>query len=127
MKYLFSLLVLVMLSFSPVLAAEGPTEWMNLESLPSINKADHLSALVRTDREPRSWKRGFFLIPGKETYFYYEWVKADGTTVTKIEDHKLEHIPDRRPLSEAHPNLAIIIPLGGLIGSGFQVVTPFAL
>ena len=91
----------------------------------SVNNFDHLSALVRTDRDPRSIKT-LFLLPGKERYFYYEIIRADGSTVTKIETVKLKHVPDKRALSDSHPNLYWIgwggqtggSLVGSIIGSG---------
>jgi hypothetical protein len=55
-------------------------------------------------------------MPGKEEYFYYEIIRADGSTVTKIEQVKLKHVPDKRPLPDAHPNVAISIIIGETFG-----------
>lgn len=55
-------------------------------------------------------------MPGKEKYFYYEIIRADGSTVTKIEAAKLKHIPDKRVLADAHPNIAIGIIIGETFG-----------
>lgn len=76
------------------------------DELPPINNAAHLTALVHTTRARRSWKTGK-LWPGKIEKYYYEWIMPDGTTVTKVESHPLtdEGVADRRPYSEAHPNL----------------------
>lgn len=81
----------------------------------NVNNFDHLSALVRTDRDPRSWKT-FWVLPGKEKYFYYEIIRADGSTVTKIETIRLKHVPDKRQLADAHPNVAISIVVGETFG-----------
>ena len=75
----------------------------------TINPADHLAALVATDRAPRSWKF-LKLVPGKVTYWYYQYVLADGSTVTRVTNAPIKQAPDRRPLRESHPDLAILVP-----------------
>ncbi len=85
-------------------------------SAADLNNAAHLAALVRSDRQPRSWKT-LWLKPGKPTFYYYEWIQSNGAAVIKIETVKLKHVPDRRSLRDSHPNLAIIIPAGNMLGS----------
>jgi hypothetical protein len=71
-----------------------------------LNNAAHLTALIHTTRQPRSWKTGFML-PGKVEKYYYEWVMPNGEVRVKVESHPLtdQGVADRRPFSESHPNL----------------------
>jgi len=88
----------------------------------SINKMAHLAGLTRTDREPRSWKSWLWLRPGKEKFYYYEWILENGSTITKVETIKIKQAPDRRPLADSHPNLNAVLPFAGVAGSAFQGV-----
>lgn len=94
------IILAVLLAFLqlPALAQDDPDA--------PLNKAAHLTALVHTTREKRSWK-SLKLLPGKIDKYYYEWVMPDGTVRIKIESHPLttEGVADRRPLSESHPNV----------------------
>lgn len=81
-----------------------------------LNKAAYRTALIHTERDPRA-KKFFWLMPGKIVRWHYEWVMPDGSTVTKVEETHLDNVPDRRPLRESHPNLAIIVPATQAIGT----------
>lgn len=76
----------------------------------TLNKAAHISALVHCEREPRA-KKFLYLIPGRVKFYHYEWVMPDGSTVIKVESHKMPGVYDRRTLVESHPNWAIGLPI----------------
>ena len=111
MPYLLILFAALCISITAARADEMPTSPNE-----TINKVSHLSALVRTDRKARSWKT-FKLMPGKVTYWYYEWILADGSKVTKVTNQKIKGVPDLRPLKESHPNLAIVVPTVTALGA----------
>lgn len=108
-KKLITALLLALLAM-PASAQDDPAA--------PLNNAAHLTALIHTTRQPRSWKTGF-LLPGKIDKWYYEWVMPDGTVRVKIESHPLtdEGVADRRPLSESHPNLNAAIVAGQTLGA----------
>ena len=85
-----------------------------------LNQTVHLSALVRTDRLPRSWKT-LKLIPGKYTYYYYEWLMPDGGFAIQGVPNPIPNVMDRRPLSDSHPNLAIILWPIQFVGVGTAI------
>lgn len=82
-------------------------------------------ALVRTDRDKRSWKT-LKLLPGKEKRWWYECINERGETITKEAYGRLPGIADERPLKESHPNVwvglgvanATIVPLIGVLVGG---------
>lgn len=84
----------------------------------TINKYAHLSALVESERAPRSWKT-LKLWPGKVTLYHYKWIMPDGSKVEKLETVKIKGVPDKRPLSDSHPNLAIAVPSLEIVGNTF--------
>jgi hypothetical protein len=75
-----------------------------------INKAAHISALVHTERDKRA-KKFLYLVPGKIKFYHYEWVMPDGSTLIKVEAHKMPGVYDRRDLKESHPNVAMTLPV----------------
>lgn len=83
-----------------------------------LNNAAHLTALIHTTREKRSWK-WLYLKPGKIDKYYYEWVMPNGEVRVKIETSPLTNqgVADRRPLSESHPNLNAAIVAGQTLGA----------
>lgn len=104
------LLVGLLISCNAALASDTPV----IEA--GINKMSYQTALVHTDRAKRSAKF-LWLVPGKVTRYHYEWVLADGRTVTKIEETKAPGVPDRRPLRDSHPNLAVVVPAAQAFGT----------
>jgi hypothetical protein len=131
MKRIIACLALLLL-VAPAALAQN-----NIDSVPvTLNKAAHVKALVRSDRAPRAWFLKWHgvpifvgkAVPGKETTFYYEWILEDGTTVTKVENVRLEHVPDHREVNDKHPNapamqiLSLLLGnlLGNLVGGAVQ-------
>jgi hypothetical protein len=98
MKLVFAL-ILTFFLISPVYADNSKIY---------LNVTTHLAALVRTDRAPRSWKT-LWLKPGRYTYYYYEWLMPDGTFAVQGTPNPFPNVPDRRPLSDSHPNVAFIL------------------
>jgi hypothetical protein len=105
--------VVALFATTPVHAAE------------TINRMAHISACIHSDRLPRTWKT-LYLIPGKIQYWQYEWIMEDGSVVIQVLTYPLKHVPDRRPFSDSHPNMAIIMPaavngggnmIGGFVGN----------
>jgi hypothetical protein len=85
-----------------------------------LNAYVHLASLVRTDRNPRSWKT-LWLKPGRPKFWYYEWVMQDGSIATKVETKQIKGIPDRREFSDSHPDLALILAPIQFIGVGTAI------
>jgi hypothetical protein len=80
----------------------------------------HLSGLIRTDRAPRL-KKWLYLKPGAYTYYYYEWLMPDGSFAVQGLAKPIENVPDRRPLRDSHPNLAIILWPIQFVGVGTAI------
>lgn len=80
----------------------------------------HLSGLIRTDRAPRSWKY-LKLKPGSYTYYYYEWLMPDGTFAIQGLSNPIPNVPDRRPLLDSHPNIAIVLWPIQFVGVGTAI------
>lgn len=89
----------------------------------TLNKAAHIAALIHTEREPRSFKRFFWLAPGREKVFHYDWILEDGSHATQVLDHKLSQVPDLRPALESHPNTARMVP--ALLNGAFNALGNF--
>lgn len=126
MRYTLAIMVLMQLA-QPALASDvvlrGGSSENETQHAKQINTAAHMTALIHTDRDKRA-KKFLWLKPGKIIKWHYEWVMPDGSTVTKVEDHKLADVYDRRCLKETNPNAAIALPiLQAVLNTGMNTVT----
>lgn len=94
-RFLIPILIAISSPLSAFASVESDWEAQNITVV----------ALTKTHRAPRK-PTTLFLVPGRETQWFYTCTDEDGSVILKHTDHPLNlpEVPDERPFGEKYPN-----------------------